>query len=206
MSQSHVTKFGLPGIGVVPYGLHMCHFFMSRQELVDGLIPYFNAGLENKERCIWIASSPLPADEIRAEIAISPNLLRGVASGQLTILNSLEWYGEPDTLDSDQVVHRWLEEEQRALGDGFEGLRISGNTTFIPRGNWSRLMEYENKLHERLKDRCIVSCCSYHREQCGPVDMLEVVRCHHGALDHTDQHWELYMEPPNKVDGSLESA
>lgn len=63
---SHVTQFGTPGIGAVPYGFHFCHFYSSRQDLLDGLIPYFHAGIKANERCIWIASSPLPIEEIRA--------------------------------------------------------------------------------------------------------------------------------------------
>lgn len=194
MKNSHVSSFGIPGLGAAPYGLHMCHFFPTRQELIDGLVPYFEAGIDNNERCIWVTSSPLPAQDAFIEASKSEKLMRAVTSRQLRIFDAVEWYGEPETLNADQVVQRWLDEERSALADGFQGLRIARNTSFVPRASWNQLIEYERKLHGRLKDRRIIACCSYLREQCGPVEILDVVRCHHGSLDRTDDHWDLFLE------------
>jgi hypothetical protein len=194
MKSLHISSFGIPGLGAAPYGLHMCHFFPGRQELIDGLVPYFEAGIDNNEQCIWGTSSPLPAQDALIEISKSEKLMRAVASRQLRVFDALEWYGEPETFDADRVIQYWLEKEQSALADGFQGLRITGNTSFVTRATWNQLLEYERKLHGRIKDRRIIACCSYLREQCGSVEVLEVVRCHHGSLDRTDDHWNIYLE------------
>jgi hypothetical protein len=198
MKNSHISSFGIPGLGAAPYGLHMCHFFPTRQELIDSLVPYFEAGIDNNERCIWVTSSPLPAQDALIEISKSEKLMRAITSAQLRVFDAVEWYGKPETFDADQVIERWLEEEQRALADGFHGLRITGNTSFVSRASWNLLMEYERKLHDRIKDRRIIACCTYLREQCGSVEVLEVVRCHHGSLDRTDDHWNLFLEQPQE--------
>jgi hypothetical protein len=190
---SHLTNFGVPGIGVVPYGIHLCHFYPSRQELLDGLIPFFSAGLEHNELCFWLASPPLPASEIRQEIKYRERLACGVASGQLTIADSIEWYGQPDTLVAERCVQRLLAEEERALALGYAGLRIAGNASFMSRSRWDLLMDCERMLHDRLADRRIVACCSYDRTDCLPVDVFEVVRRHNGALDRSDQHWQFLL-------------
>jgi hypothetical protein len=190
----HISTLGIPGLGAAPYGLHVCHFFPTRQELIDGLVPYFEAGIDNYERCIWVTSSPLPAQDALVEISKSKKLMRAVTSGQLRVFDAVEWYGEPATLNAEQVIQRWLEEEQSALEDGFQGLRITGNASFVPRASWNQFLKYERELHDRIKDRRIIACCSYLREQCGPVEILEVVRCHHGSLDRTDDHWDLFLE------------
>lgn len=53
MSALHpLTDCGLPGIGEIPYGLHMCHFYETRDQLAAALVPYFAAGLRSGERCI----------------------------------------------------------------------------------------------------------------------------------------------------------
>jgi hypothetical protein len=198
MKNSYISSFGIPGLGAAPYGLHMCHFFPTRHELVDGLVPYFEAGIDNNEQCIWVTSSPLPAQDALVEISKSEKLMRAVASGQLKVYDAVEWYGKPETFDAERVIQQWLETEQRALADGFQGLRIARNTSFVTRASWSQLMEYERKLHGRINDRRIIACCSYHREQCGSVEVLEVVRCHHGSLDRTDDHWDLFLETPKE--------
>lgn len=196
MKNSHVSSLGIPGLGAAPYGLHICHFFQIREELADALVPYFEAGIDNNERCIWVASAPLQTQDAFIEASKSEKLTRAVASGQLRIFDALEWYGEPNTLNADQVIQRWLDEERGALRGGFQGLRITGNTSFVPRANWKQLIECERKLHNWIKDRRIIACCSYDREQCGSVEVLEVVRCHHGSLDRTDDYWDLFLETP----------
>jgi hypothetical protein len=205
LKNSYISSFGIPGLGAAPYGLHMCHFFPTRQELIDGLVPYFEAGIDNNEQCIWVTSSPLPAQDVLIEISSSEKLMRAVRSGQLRVFEAVEWYGEPEAFDGEQVLQRWLETEQSALADGFQGLRITRNTSFVTRARWSQLMEYERKLHGWIKDRRIIACCSYLREQCGAVEVLEVVRCHHGSLDRTDDHWDLFLEMP-KGDAAEPSA
>ncbi|HEX7158779.1 MAG TPA: MEDS domain-containing protein, partial [Edaphobacter sp.] len=55
-----LTRYGVPGIGKVPFGTHVCHFRRVREDLIDTLAPYFAAGLRNNERCVWV--TPFPAD------------------------------------------------------------------------------------------------------------------------------------------------
>ncbi|HEY9790962.1 MAG TPA: MEDS domain-containing protein [Candidatus Obscuribacterales bacterium] len=205
MSKSHLTNFGIPGIGIVPYGIHMCHFYASRQELLDGLIPFFRAGLTNKERCLWVASSPLPANEIRSEIGTSVDLQQGLTSGQLEVFEALSWYGAPGNLTPQELVTRLIDEEQRAVDEGFNGLRIAGNTTFVLMDNWGHFMEYEQQLHQSLHGHRVVICCSYHRKECHPVDLLEVVNRHHGAVDYWNNEWQLHTNGKRFSEGELKS-
>ena len=191
--KSHLTDCGIPGIGVVPYGIHMCHFYSNRQDLIDGLMPYFLAGLRHNERCLWVGSTPLPAVEIRREVARSPEIVAAVESEQLRILDAVEWYGEPSSFKAEEVIQGWIDEEERALVDGYEGLRVTGNTSFVPRDCWSDFMKYEELLGERLQGRRIVTCCSYDRHKCGPVDVFEVVQRHDAALDRFDGHWYIFL-------------
>ena len=47
---SHLTECGLPGITRIPYGVHMCNFYNTRDELITALVPFFAAGLRRNER------------------------------------------------------------------------------------------------------------------------------------------------------------
>jgi hypothetical protein len=48
----HITRFGLPGIDRVPFGMHACHSYSNRDQLVVAVAPYSVAG-----RCVQIAAS-----------------------------------------------------------------------------------------------------------------------------------------------------
>jgi hypothetical protein len=54
---------GIALIGEVPWGTHFCQFYQTRKDLIDILVPYFKAGLENNEFCMWVTSEPLNVDE-----------------------------------------------------------------------------------------------------------------------------------------------
>lgn len=187
----------MPGIGVVPYGIHMCQFYSSRDDLLAGLVPYVLTGLASDEQCLWIASPALPISRIDEETARYPDLSRGRASGQLVIIDAPEWYGDPAMLDAEKIIARCLKEEDRALAEGLQGLRFASTVDYIPRAHWYRLMDYEQKLHERIRNRRIVACGSYDRTSCRPVDILEVVHRHDGAIDRSGEHWEVFFHPPH---------
>jgi hypothetical protein len=187
----NVTECGIPGIASVPVGVHMCHFYPARQELVDCLVPYFKTGLQNEECCIWIAADPLPANAAKAELAnVEPRLDEMIDAGQIQILPAEQWYSRKDAAAKD-IIQRWLNEEQRALAAGYRALRIAGNTSFVTADEWESFMDYENAATKAFQERRIVTLCSYNLTKCRPTNVLEVVRNHHTALHRRDANWEV---------------
>ena len=51
-----LRKSGIDIIGDISWGTHFCQFYQTKEDLMDMLIPYFKAGLENNEFCLWITS------------------------------------------------------------------------------------------------------------------------------------------------------
>jgi MEDS: MEthanogen/methylotroph, DcmR Sensory domain len=60
---SNLRKSGIDIIGDIPWGMHICQFYQTKEDLINILVPYFKAGLENNELCIWITSQPLEREE-----------------------------------------------------------------------------------------------------------------------------------------------
>jgi len=52
-----LRKTGISIVGDVPWGTHFCYFYETKQDLLDILVPYFKAGLESKEFCLWTISN-----------------------------------------------------------------------------------------------------------------------------------------------------
>jgi hypothetical protein len=86
------------------------------------MVPYFIAGLRENERCLWITAPPLPAHE-------ASQALRAASD------DFDQWYGSLGRLKGLDVIHFWLEEEERALAEGYNGLRITGNASFLTPGD-----------------------------------------------------------------------
>ncbi|MCC4770448.1 hypothetical protein FXV91_09700 [Methanosarcina sp. DH2] len=52
-------------------GAHFCQFNQRKEDLVKIPVPYFKAGLENNELCMWITSQPLEVKESKEAFRLS---------------------------------------------------------------------------------------------------------------------------------------
>ena len=184
-----LTKYGVPGIDKVPFGIHVCHFYRAREDLVDALVPYFAAGLSNNESCVWI--SPFPADEAAAALGRALKLDAMLDQGQLQIFDAQTWHARTKGMDKNAVVQFWLREEEKALTKGYQGLRSAVNTSFLYADDWDTLMDYEGAVSDAIRDRRILMLCSYDAQKCQATSVLEAVRTHQHALERRDVNWEI---------------
>ena len=187
---ANLTKYGVPGVDTVPFGIHVCHFYRARKDLVDALVPYFTAGLGNNESCVWV--TPFSADEAAAALA---KTLVGVDAmldrGQMQIFDAKSWHASTKGMDKDAAVQFWLREEEKALTRGYQGLRSAVNTGSLHVDDWDNLMDYEGAVSDAIRDRRILMLCSYDAHKCQATSVLEAVRTHQHALDRRDVNWEI---------------
>ena len=190
-ARAHLTDCGLPGIKDIPYGLHMCHFYRGREDLAEALVAYFAAGLRNNERCIWITAAPLRVPEAEQALREAGLDVEAAArKGSLSIRDYSEWYGKAG-VQKDDLIQTVLDEEQRALAAGYDGLRITGNASFTTPETWAFFMDYEATLNEAVRGRRITTLCSYRLGQCSAADILDVIPRHHCTLDRPDTGWQI---------------
>ena len=88
-----------------------------------------------------------------------------------------------------RVLAAWLREEQRALAEGYRGLRITGNTSFVQPTDWAAFMEYERQVQVGLPGRRIVALCSYPLVSCRGAQASEVGRLHDCSFHRPDAAW-----------------
>jgi hypothetical protein len=60
-----MRRSGIDIVGDVPWGIHFCQFYRTKEDLADVLAPYYKAGLDNNESCLWITSYPLEVEEAK---------------------------------------------------------------------------------------------------------------------------------------------
>ncbi len=191
-----LTTCGLPGVDRVPYGMHACHFYRDRDELVAALSPYFIAGLRANERCLWVTAPPLLSREaiqvLRDAWGDAEDALH---SGALRVLDFERWYETSKGLKGLDVVDVWLKEEERALADGYSGLRITGNISFLTPERWPAFMEYEQAVTAGFHGRRIIALCSYCLPHCNDEQVAQVIQAHTCAFERTDDDWQVVSDP-----------
>src|ERR1700694_1930963 len=115
---------GIDVLGNRSWGSHFCLFYESKEDLLDLLIPYFQAGLDAHEYCLYVASEPVVANEAeRALRAAVPNFERYLSAGQIEIISHLNWYLADGRFDPLRVRQAWIEKLDQALARGLAGMR-----------------------------------------------------------------------------------
>ena len=101
--------------------------YESKEDLLDTVGPYFKAGLESNEFCLWAPSDPLTVEEARLGLSRRiPDFDRQLAAGNMEIAPGRECY-----LDGERFDRAWDEKLRGALAKGYDGMRVSG-TAFWP--------------------------------------------------------------------------
>jgi PAS domain S-box-containing protein len=177
-------------VGLRPWGTHFCHFYETTDDLLDTLVPYFRAGLESREFCVWVIADPLTEGDARRALGHTVTSL-----GDIDILPAQEWYLEDTTFDPKRVMGAWNDKLAAALDRGYEGLRIGGQISWLPATQWKDFCDYEKALSESLTDQPMTLLCAYPVGARGVAEILDVARTHHFSLARRQGQWEVF-EPP----------
>jgi PAS domain S-box-containing protein len=192
-------KTGIDIIGDAPWGTHLCQFYETREDLVDILIPYFKAGLENNEFCMWITSEPLKIEDAKAALKkVVKNLDHFIKKGQIEILDYSEWYTKSGKFDANNVLQGWVEKENQALKRGYDGLRLSGNTFWLEKRDWRNFTNYEEEINKVIGKYRMISICTYSLGKCGASEVIDVVSNHQFALIRQEGKWVIVESSERK--------
>ena len=190
-SKGERVRTGLAELPDLPWGSHICQLYRDRNDLVGTLVEFFAAGLRGEECCLWIVADPLPADQARAELRSRvPDLDHRERRGQIEILPHSEWSRRLPDRRADDILEAWLEREAEALRNGWQGLRISGNTSFVAPAEWESFAAYEERVHRAFQGRRIVALCSYSLDGCDAEKILGAMQTHGTALVRHGNSWE----------------
>ena len=186
-----LRKTGVSIVGEVPWGTHFCQFYRTPQDLLDILVPFFVAGLENNEFCLWITAEPLEAGAARAALAAArPDLDDLIRKGQIEIIPHTERYLQGTTINLERVFDGWVKKLDSALAAGYEGLRLSGNTFWLEKKDWAAFTDYEAAVNGVISRHRMLAACTYSLDRCGADDILDVISNHRFALVRREGQWE----------------
>jgi DNA-binding CsgD family transcriptional regulator len=182
-------KTGLAILGDVPWGSHLCLFYETKQDLLDTVVPYFRAGLENNEFCVWAVSGPLDEDEAR--IALDQGIPSfGDHAAGVEIIPGREWYLGDGQADPKKITNGWQAKLATALAQGYEGIRVSGNAFWLGTAYWNVFREYEQQLNGAFAGSRMIALCTYPFTASRATDVLDVARAHGVAVARRNGNWE----------------
>ena len=190
--EDELRNSGVDVIGGVPWGTHFCQFYKTIQDLIDILVPYFKAGLESNEFCMWVTSEPLMVAEaeeaMRGAVSAFDEYMR---QGQIEIIPYNEWYLLEGTFDDERVLNGWISKLEQALSKGYAGLRLTGNTFWLERNHWQAFTEYEAKVNNVIGQYRMIAACTYSLDKCDAAAIIDVIKNHQFALIKRERKWDI---------------
>ena len=190
-TNKNMRHSGIDIIDDVPWGTHFCHFYHTREDLIDILVPYFKKGLESNEFCMWVTSQPLGVEEAKEALRkAASDIDIYLENGQLEILPYYHWYVKDGTFDSDRVLNGWVEKLKKALANGYDGLRLTGNTFWLEKEDWNDFVNYEKDVDRVISDYQMIALCTYNLDRCNATEIIDVVINHQFALIQKQGKWE----------------
>src|SRR5882762_4301961 len=177
---------------VAAWGAHFCLFYETKQDLLDTLISYCKSGLERDEYCLWIVAEPLTIEEARAALKIAvPDLDRHFASSRLEIVAARDWFLPGGAFDGKRLTASWYEKLASLSARGYPGMRITGDTTWLSKKEWTHFCDYEDGLNEVIGNQRLAVLCTYPLAACGAPQILDVVRTHQFVLARRHGSWDV---------------
>ena len=188
---------GIALVGELPWGSHFCQFYQTQKDMLDVLVPFFRAGLENNEICVWVTSDFLTTDQaLKAMQNGVPGFSEYQAKGQIEIFPYDEWYLKGGSFDLKRTLDMWMEKHDEALSHGFAGMRVSGNPYWIDnKKDWDDFTCYEAEINNVIGGTKLLVLCTYALQKCGVMEIVDVVKNHEFALAMNNGEWQLVSHP-----------
>ena len=191
-TSSKKTSFGGSIIGDIDWGSHICQLYHSKQDLIDVLVPYFKAGLENNELCVWVISEPLkPQEATEALNEAVKDMDKRTAKNQIELMELENWYTRTGESGIGGMLQSWLEKEKLAISKGFTGLRVCAHTFHLTLSKWQHAVDYESAMDSIIKRHKIIAVCSYAIHQCGVPELVDIVSNHRFIILRRQEKWVL---------------
>lgn len=173
-------------------GARICHYYETRDDLLDTLARYFVAGLEKNELCVWVVFEPLTLSDVLEKLRNScPRADEFIASGALRLADHDSGYLENGVFDLPRVMALWNEALSRAGPEGYSGIRLNGGEAWLTREDWTGFLEYEATLNRASAAVPMLLVCTYPLGNSTAADLAELAHTHQFTVARQNGGWKM---------------
>lgn len=182
-------------------GQHLCSFYENADQLFSTAAPFIRYGLENGEKCIYVAHESSVSDIKSALRNNGVDVQRYINSGQLAVMKAEDIYLRLGRFDLNDVLELWNKTSGAALKGKYRGMRIATEMTWAlgKSSTLAELAKYEAKINDFLAGSSIVGLCEYDRTKFRERDLLDAMRTHPLVILDGQVCDNLYYVPANEL-------
>ena len=179
-------------------GDHACLFYRNAQDELAMVASFFAIGMRRRERCLCVFDQPRIA-RLRTALRAAGIAIDDAERDGRFILKTDDAYMANGRFEPEQMARMLGHEVQRALDDGFRGLRAAGEMKWALRKtvDINSFIAYEAMMNQFYPRNAAVGLCLYSL-RAFPPDLLEqVLRTHPEAVHNGHLCANKFFEPPH---------
>lgn len=191
----------LKSISDLEHGNHLCCLYETEEEQVAQLTPFILKGLGEQEKVFFHIDSLTSERLLEIWESKEPVIARAFHDGQLSLLTDRDPFTRSGAFSPDGMITSMRTLEKRALEEGFTGLRVAAEATWLFSGmtDSSLFVELESKLSRFLPiSRCAL-LIQYDRWIFDPSFLLDVLASHPVAVYGIEVYDNIYHVPPEEL-------
>ena len=117
------------------------------------VVPYFKAGLENSEACVWVTADLQESEEAKEALKKAiPDIETYLEKGQMEIIPVMQEYLKEVTCEPEKVMAICTDKLSQVLAAGYAGLRTAGENACLEKKDWNGFVSYEGELDRIIPD------------------------------------------------------
>lgn len=181
-------------------GDHLCLLYRTEEEHRAVITPFIRAGLEHNEKVLYITDVRTADTVVNYLDEDGVDVESFIESGQLNILTSDESYMKRGIFDPDSMLVMLDNETSKALDEGFDALRVTGEMCWALRElpGSDLLIVYEAKLNEFFPGKQCLAICQYDMRRFAPGILKQVLQTHPFAIIGSEIYHNHYYLPPEQ--------
>ncbi|HYH98237.1 MEDS domain-containing protein [Hyalangium sp.] len=201
-----ISQQALPSLANMHAGDHYCGIYRTDEDHRALIIDFIRHGVERGEKILYIVN-------IQSAAQLKVTLETGgvdaealIQKGQLVIVTAKEAYLKGGEFNPDKMIALLQGETEKALEEGYQALRVTGEMTWALAGEpgSERLVEYESKLNQFFPNSKCYAMCQYDRRRFDSEMLVEILQTHPKVLFGLEgfDNSRMYFVPPEAFLGS----
>jgi DNA-binding CsgD family transcriptional regulator len=200
VAAASLRNTGIPLIGEVDWGTNICMFYKTKDDLLRTTAAYFKAGLADHELCLWAVSDPISEADAKNALTLSiADFGNYAATGSIEISSNEQWDLTEDEFNLQRIAGGWTAKLHQALERGYEGLRVSGNASWLETNHWKEFCEYDQEIDRCVAGKQMIVLCTHSLSAQRAVNIPDIVRAHHFTIYRRHNEWEFADTPELEI-------
>jgi PAS domain S-box-containing protein len=188
-------------------GDHACFIYNNEQEYQAVLVPFVRAGLEQRQRVLYIHDMRSPENVSATLRAAGVDIDHAEFREQVVFVPAKQMYARGAGYSWDRVLDQLHAMTAMALADGWSGLRVTSEMTWVLRKTQGteRLLAQEGRMGRFFRESAALGMSQFDRGKFPAEALLDVLLAHPVAVLGTEAVHNFYYTPQVEVSGGWRS-